>query len=164
MAGIKVGDFIAALDGHEIEDDASFDYQVAISPLDQKAEVTLLRKGKETIVPVLLTEPMGGKNSEPLIIDGKNPLQGVKIQTLSPALALDLGLNSMQQGVVITEVAQSSPALRIGFQPGDIIASINKQKVKTQEEVAELLQKKVPFWDLILQRGDKVMTLQMAAQ
>lgn len=163
-AGIKVGDFITALDGHEIEDDASFDYQVAIAPLDQKVDVTLLRKGEETRIPVLLTEPMGRKNSEALLIEGKNPLQGVKIQTLSPALALDLGFDSMKQGVVITDVAKASSALQIGFQAGDIIASINKQKVKTQEEVAELLQRQVPFWTLILQRGDKVMTLQMKVQ
>src|SRR5258707_5093613 len=35
-AGVKVGDFIAALDQNEIEDDAALDYQVAISPLGKK--------------------------------------------------------------------------------------------------------------------------------
>jgi S1-C subfamily serine protease len=163
-AGIKVGDFIAAFNGHEIEDDAAFDYQVATSPLGQKADLTLLHKGKEAQVSVFLTEPMRGKDSTPLLIKGVNPLQGIKVQTLSPALALDLGLDSMQQGVVVTEVAKSSLALQTGFQAGDIIAAINKKKIKTQEELAELLQKKVPSWDLVLQRGDKLIKLRMATQ
>jgi serine protease Do len=163
-AGIKVGDFIAAFNGHEVEDDTSFDYQIAVSPLGQKADLTLLRKGKEDLVPVLLTEPIGSQDSKPLLIEGVNPLQGVKIQTLSPALALELGLDSMQQGVVVTEVLKSSSALQVGFQTGDIIAAINKKKVKTQEEVAELLQQKVPAWDLVLRRGDKLVKLRVVVQ
>ncbi len=59
VAGIRVGDFITALNGHKIADDISFDYHVAMAPLQGKSEVILLRKGKEIKVPVSLVEFRG---------------------------------------------------------------------------------------------------------
>ncbi len=160
VAGIKVGDVIMGLNSHDIEDDAAFDYHIAVFPLGKKAEMTLLRKGEEIKVPVLLSEPLNKKDSPPLLIDGKNPLQGIKINTLSPALAIELGLHSMRQGVVVTDVKNPSLAFQSGFQPGDIIESINKKKVHTKEEVVALLQRGGPLQDLVLTRGDKMLDLQ----
>lgn len=163
-AGIKVGDFIGALNDDEIEDDAALDYYVAVAPMREKTEVTLFRKGKKIKLSLILAEPLSAEKPEPLLIKGHNPLQGLKIRTLSPALALDLGLNPMKEGVVITEIMDTAPSLRLGFQPGDVIEAINKRKVKTKEDVAESLRRKTLSWDLILRRGNKVVSLQVAGK
>jgi Do/DeqQ family serine protease len=162
-AGIKVGDFLSALNGHEIEDDASLDYQVAVSPLGKKADLTLMREGEETTLPILLTEPMSAKDPTPLTIEGRNPLQGVSVRTLSPALALEIGVSPMKQGVVIAEMMQNAPAVQLGIKPGDVLESVNKQMVKTKEDAVNFLQNDANGWVLVIRRGQKMMTLQISA-
>ncbi|MBY0501665.1 MAG: Do family serine endopeptidase [Alphaproteobacteria bacterium] len=160
-AGVKVGDFIAALNNREIEDDASLDYQVAISPVGQKAEITLIRKGEEKKLPVLLTEPMDAKDPSSFTIKGPNPLHGVSVRTLSPALALEMGLSPMKRGVVITDMIQNAPAVQLGLQPGDILESINKKAIKTKEDAVSLLQQDSHAWIMVIRRGQKTLTLQV---
>jgi Do/DeqQ family serine protease len=160
-AGIKVGDFLSALNGHEIEDDASLDYQVAVSPLGKKADLTLMREGEETTLPILLTEPMSAKDPTPLTIEGRNPLQGVSVRTLSPALALEIGVSPMKQGVVISKMVENAPAVQLGIKPGDVLESVNKQMIKTKEDAVNFLQNDANGWVLVIRRGKKMMTLQI---
>lgn len=157
-AGIKAGDIISALDGHAIEDKAALDYQVAISPVGKKATVTVFRQGEEKKVPIQLIEPMGAKNPHPFVIEGRHPLQGTKMKILSPATALDMGLNPMATGVVISEVSKTGIAAQLGVLPGDILVSINKKNVNTKKDVIELLKNKEGSWQIVLRRGNKLMT------
>lgn len=161
MAGVKVGDFIAALNDREIEDDASLDYQVAISPVGQKAEITLIRRGEEKKLLVLLTEPKDAEDPSPFTIKGRNPLHGVSVRTLSPALALEMGLSPMKRGVLITGMIQNAPAVQLGLQPGDILESINKKAIKTKEDAVSLLQQDSHAWVMVIRRGKKTLTLQV---
>jgi Do/DeqQ family serine protease len=163
-AGLKPGDFIGAFNGREIEDDAFLDYQVGISSLGEKAILTILRNGEEKMIPIQLREPLSEKDPEPVTIEGANPLRGVKVRTLSPALALDLGFDPMKQGVIIMERGDVTPAAQLGIQPGDVIEGINKEKITTKEQLAKFLETDVSSWDLVLRRGTKVMTLQVAAK
>ena len=160
-AGVKAGDVIVALDDHKIEDDASLDYWVAVSPLGEKSKLIVLRKGEEKKLPILLIEPMDSKDPAPLSIKGENPLYGAKIRNLSPALALDMGLSPMKRGVVITDVSKTGPAAQLGIQPGDILESINNESVKTKEEVVDLLKKTSHSWNLIFRRGNKLLTFKV---
>lgn len=160
-AGLQPGDFIAAFNGQEIEDDAFLDYQVGISPIGEKAILTVIRRGEEEKIPIQLREPLSEKDPKPVTIEGINPLRGAKVRTLSPALALDLGFDPMKQGVVIMERGEVTPAAQLGIQPGDIIEVINKEKIVTKEQLTELLESKTSSWDLVLRRGEKVMTLQV---
>lgn len=160
-AGIKVGDYISAFNGREIKDDAALDYWVAVSPLGEKVDLTILRKEEEKAISVLLTEPSEGENSKPLIIEGQNPLQGATLHDISPALALELGFDPMRTGVIITEVLEKGFAAQTGLQPGDILESVNGQKIKTKEDVATLLKKPVSSWSLVLKRGKQLLKLQV---
>jgi serine protease Do len=157
-AGIKVGDVISGLDGRAIEDKAALEYRVAISPIGKKATITVLRHGEEKKLPIDLIEPMGTKNAPPFIIEGSHPLQGTKMKVLSPAIALDMGLNPMMKGVVITEVSKSGNAAQLGVLPGDVLVSINKKNVTTKKDVTALLQDKKASWQIVLRRGKKLVT------
>ncbi len=58
-----------------------------------------------------------------------SPFLGATVANLSPALADEMRLDPQTEGVVITDVADGSPAQSIGFQKGDIIVSVNNQKI-----------------------------------
>ncbi|MBY0291952.1 MAG: Do family serine endopeptidase [Alphaproteobacteria bacterium] len=162
-AGVKRGDFIAAFGPHKVEDDASLDYWVAVSPLDEQTDLTIVRKGEEKKFPIVLTEPLRAEDATPLMIEEHGPLHGAKVRTLSPALALEIGLNPMTQGVVITEVSpQIGPVAQLGIQPGDILESINKHPVKTKEDVLTLLKNADRHWLFVFRRGKNILTLQVS--
>jgi serine protease Do len=160
-AGFKEGDIIAAIDGDEIEDKAALDYRVAISPIGKKATIKILRHGEVKNLSVQFVKPPEGTDPAPLIIKGRNPLQGAQMRILSPALALDLGLSPMKKGVVISELAKTSAANRLGLRPGDILISVNAKTVNTKQDVISLLQNKENAWNFVIYRGDKQINFQV---
>ncbi|MBA3814073.1 MAG: Do family serine endopeptidase [Alphaproteobacteria bacterium] len=160
-AGIKAGDVIAAIDEKEIDDKAAFDYRIAITPVGQKATVKIFRQGEVRTLPIQFSKPPEGSDPLPFVIKGITPLQGAKLRILSPALALDLGLNPMKEGVVIAEVEKEGVATRLGLLRGDILVSVNKKSVNTKKEAIALLQNKESSWNLVLKRGNKLFDLQI---
>src|SRR3984885_817157 len=127
-AGIKTGDLIVTVDGVEIEDSNAFDYRFATKTLGGTAQIGLIRDGKPVVVPVGLQAPPDTPRSE-VQIHANSPFLGATVANLSPALADELRLDPQTQGVVVTEVADGSTAQSIGFQKGDIVVSVNNQKI-----------------------------------
>ena len=161
QAGLKVNDFIASFDGKEVEDDAALDYRVATASLGKKVDLIVLRKGVEHKLSLSLQEPYGAKDPHPLFINEKNPFQGASIIDLSPALALEIGMSPMSQGVIITDVSRKSPAAQLGIKPGDILLSINKRKIQAKDEVISILKEKMPEWTIHLLRGREVVAFRV---
>ena len=101
-AGIKTGDLIVSIDGTVIDDPNAFDYRFATKPLGGKAQVALLRQGREVAVTVSLqTAPESPR--EEIEIRARSPFLGAKVANLSPALADELRLDAQAEGVVIVE-------------------------------------------------------------
>ena len=59
---------------------------------------------------------------------------GVHVQDMSPELAEAFGLQN-QQGAIVSRVLQDSPADKAGFEPGDVIISMQDKPVKSGSEV-----------------------------
>ena len=57
-------------------------------------------------------------------IAGRNPLTGAKVENLSPAAATELQMDVMAKGVAVV-TANAGIAAQLGFQPGDIVRSVN---------------------------------------
>ena len=62
-------------------------------------------------------------------IQARSPFQGAKVANMSPALADELRLDTSSEGVVVVDVADGSPAQSLGFQRGDVVLSVNNQKI-----------------------------------
>lgn len=65
-AGVKEGDILAAIDDTKIEDKATLDYQVAISPIGKKSTLKLFRQGIVQNLPIQLVEPTDQKDLHPV--------------------------------------------------------------------------------------------------
>ena len=68
-------------------------------------------------------------------IRSQSPFRGATVANLSPALADELRLDPQAVGVVVTAVADGSTAQSIGFQPGDIVVSVNNQKISQSSDL-----------------------------
>jgi Do/DeqQ family serine protease len=157
-AGIKTGDVIAAVDGTVVDDPNSFDYRFATKPLGGSAQVTLLRQGREMTVAVgLQTAPESPRDE--VEIQARSPFTGAKVANLSPALADELRLDTAAQGVVITGVADGSTAQTIGFRKGDIVLSVNNQKIEKSADLDRVTRVGGRSWRVTINRGGQEISV-----
>ncbi|MCD6533608.1 MAG: DegQ family serine endoprotease [Deltaproteobacteria bacterium] len=68
---------------------------------------------------------------------------GVYIQEVTPELAASFGLDE-KDGAVISQVIEDSPAARAGLQVGDIILSVDEQKVEEMRRLPRMVAAKKP--------------------
>ncbi len=151
-AGLKPSDLVIAVDAQTVEDPNAFDYRFATRPLGGTAQIEVLRGGKTLKLAVPLeTAPDSGRNE--IVLTGRSPFQGAKVANISPALADELHLDSDTAGVVITDLADGGTAANVGFQKGDIIMSVNNQKIARTADLDKVARKSARLWRITLVRG-----------
>src|SRR5215208_4626462 len=153
-AGLKPSDLIVAVEGQPIDDPSAFDYRFATRPLGGAAQVDVVRAGKTVKLTVPLeTVPDTGRNE--IVLTGRSPFQGAKIANISPALADELHLDADTAGVVITDLADGATAASVGFQKGDIIKSVNSEKIAKTADLEKATREQVRLWRITLVRGGR---------
>jgi Do/DeqQ family serine protease len=157
-AGIRRGDLIVALDGQAVDDLETFGYRFALKPLGGATRVEVLRGGRRQTLPVRLIAPPETPPREALVVSGRSPLTGATAVNLSPAVADELSLGAGDRGVVISSIERTSPAARVGFQPGDVLLAINGERIESTADLRRLVQTRPRVWEIQLSRGGRVMT------
>jgi Do/DeqQ family serine protease len=152
QAGVKAGDLILSIDKQQVDDPNAFDYRFATKPLGGTAELGLLRAGKEITVKVALRLAPESPRDE-LTIRSRSPFSGAKIANLSPALADELQLRNVDQGVVILDVDNGSYASNVGFRRGDVILAVNGEKIAKTRDLSRLTETPTRTWRILLNRG-----------
>src|SRR5262249_32675185 len=81
---------------------------------------------------------------------------GVSVEPLTPDIAQELNLKPGTQGVVVDEVDPTSPAVAAGIQRGDVIQEVNRQPVRSAEDLRAAIDKSgaKPVLLLINRRGE----------
>src|SRR6516225_2602706 len=156
--GLKSGDLITAVDGQAVDDPNAFDYRFATKSLGGNAHLGVVRSGREMAVTVAL-EPLPDTPHEELVIQGRSPFQGAKVSNLSPALADDLRLDPATDGVVITEVSEGSAAQGLGFHRGDLVLSVNNQKIGKTRDLERVTSHPNRVWRITIMRGGQQMSV-----
>ncbi len=157
-AGIKTGDVIVSIDGTIVDDPNSFDYRFATKPLGGNAQLTLLRQGREANVTIALQSAPELPREE-VEIHARSPFLGAKVANLSPALAEELRLDTQAQGVVIVSVADGSTAQSIGFQKGDIVVSVNNQKIERSSDLDRVTRAGGRQWRVTISRAGQQISV-----
>ena len=157
-AGIKTGDLIVSIDGTTVDDANAFDYRFATKPLGGTAQVGLLRQGREVVASVRLQSAPDTPREE-IEIRSRSPFLGVTVANLSPALADELRLDPQSHGVVIVGVADGSEAQSIGFQRGDIVVSVNNQKIGKSADLDRVAHAGGRLWRVTIQRGNQQISV-----
>jgi Do/DeqQ family serine protease len=151
-AGLKPGDVIVAVDDQAVDDPNAFDYRFATKPLGGTAALALLRGGRELSVKVALQTAPETPRDE-ITIRSRSPFSGVKVANLSPALADELQLQNADDGVVVVDVDQGSYASNLGFRRGDIIVSVNGERMAKTSDLAQTTSTPSRSWQVVIRRG-----------
>jgi Do/DeqQ family serine protease len=157
-AGIKTGDLIVSVDGTGVDDPNAFDYRFATKPLGGSAQLGLLRQGRETAVTVALQSVPQGARDE-IEIRARSPFRGATVANLSPGLADELRLDPQSEGVVVVGVADGSEAQSVGFQKGDIVVSVNNQKIAKSADLDRIVRAGSRLWRITIDRGGQQISV-----
>ncbi|MFM9974623.1 MAG: Do family serine endopeptidase [Beijerinckiaceae bacterium] len=160
-AGLRRGDVIVSVDGQEINDPDAFGFRFATKGLSGQASLSVLRAGKRILLPVKLGVAPETRPRDATIINNRSPLSGLTVMNLSPAVAEELSLETGSEGVVVSAVEDGSNALRVGFQKGDLIISINNERPGTSKDVERLTKDRSARWILQISRGGQIFTQQL---
>lgn len=131
-ANIQVGDVIKAINGNEVKDIPQLHEQLSQFEPGQKIQVTIFRGNKKIDLDVVLKNT---KNTTTILRNTYTKALGAKFQTARPE---DLKRLRINYGVKVVELT-TGKLKAVGIRPGFIITSINRQAVKTAEELEILL-------------------------
>ena len=71
---------------------------------------------------------------------------------LSPALALESGLDPFKAGVAIMRIRRGSIVSRLDFRPGDVVKRVNAEAVKDVTSLEQAIAKKTSTWNILIER------------
>jgi serine protease Do len=144
-AGVKRGDVIQSFNGLPVHDTNTLRNRVAEAGPGSSADVVILRDGSEKHLTVKLDEATASKSArardtEPGTSDDKTAL-GVAVTPLTPELADRAHASKNAHGLLVEDVNPDGRAADAGLQAGDVIQEVNRQPVKSIEDLKAALKK-----------------------
>jgi S1-C subfamily serine protease len=156
--GLRTGDLIVSIDGQAVDDTNAFDYRYATKALGGTAKLGIIRSGRETTANVTL-ETAPETVQDQLVIGARSPFTGVKVSSISPALADELRLDPSAEGVVVLDVGNGTPAQSFGFRKGDIVLTVNNQKIASPRDLERATAQQSRVWRITIRRGGQQMSV-----
>ena len=158
-SGLKVGDALTAFNDTTLSGDHDLQYRLVLSKIGETGKFQVLRDGKPEIVDVELIAPPEIPKRDLRVISGRNPLSGITIANLSPALAVEIGADDSATGVIVAAVRESQIGISIGMNPGDIILEVNGIKITSTAQLETLMKRTSSKWQIAYQRGGNIQTI-----
>jgi serine protease Do/serine protease DegQ len=133
-AGLVPGDVVMAVNGDEVRNTADLRNRIGLVRVGSEVTVTILREGAIKKIPVRVANVQratyaGGESAPQLSgavfqrMDDQHPLHG------------------QVDGVVVADVERGSRAWQNNIRPGDLIIAINRERVRSVEELSRALRK-----------------------
>jgi len=157
-ANLRSGDLILSIDGVTVDDVDSFNFRFGTKPLGGRSQLGVVRGGREIRAAIVLEAAPEVPARDPVVLRSRSPLLGATVVNLSPAVAEELRVEGYQEGVVIEEVEEGSPAQMVGFRPGDVIIELNGQKIAQTRDLEKATQSPQRVWRLQIGRGGQVIS------
>ncbi len=143
-AGVQEEDVIVRFDGKPVEEVDEFIKMVRKTEPGKKVELTVVRDGREKTLEVII----GRRRARYAFIfrrDGEvfkmmypGPVRlGVKVHELNEDLAAYFP--GVDEGVLVLDVVEDSPAEDAGLKPGDVIVKVADETVQDPEDLIDAL-------------------------
>ncbi len=161
-------DVITQVDGTSVDTDSQLQHEILKKKIGQNVELTIWRKGQTIKVPVKTGElPNEIARASNERIQPGQPKQedadklGLQVQELTKEVAERLHL-SVQQGVIVTDVADNSLAAQQDIQREDIITEVDGKPVTNVQSFREALTQADPKRGVLLyldRKGSKTFAV-----
>jgi serine protease Do len=150
-AGLKAGDVIERIENKDVKDFETLANLVGQHKAGDKVTVEVRRGGQERNVSVTLGERTirTATTDEDSQQRRGNAFLGVQMQELTPEARIRLGVTA-EHGAIISEVVPGTPAAQAGLKPGDVVMSVDGQKIDDPQQLREAVQKAGPGKEITL--------------
>ncbi|MGH1587807.1 DegQ family serine endoprotease [Methylobacterium phyllosphaerae] len=142
-AGIDVGDVILKFNGAPVKASGDLPRIVASTPVGQKVDVVVMRKGEEVTKPVTLgrledsDKPQLANMRQPEPESATRQALGLNLSGMTDELRKKFSIKDTVKGVVVTRVDPNSTAADKRIQPGEVIVEVGQEAVSTPAEVTK---------------------------
>lgn len=136
-AGIAVGDVILAVDSQPVTNGAEMLFRMSVAGLGGTAEVSGIMGGAPKTVPVYLMAPPESPARETVSTSAAAAIPELVVSNINPALGAEFNLSLNATGVIVEDTGPFGA--RAGMQVGDILLTINGDRVTDPQSVEDLL-------------------------
>lgn len=147
-AGLRQGDIVTAIDGQKVNSYDELTTDVISRTPGSTVTLEVVHDGKPTNVKITLGQrPTStdfdspnrrgnndGSNNDDSDNSGNVTSRGISVQTLTPEIAQQAGINDNTRGVIITDIDQSSPAADASLGRGLVITAVNRHPVNNAQD------------------------------
>ncbi|QBF32738.1 Do family serine endopeptidase [Thalassococcus sp. S3] len=136
-AGLLAGDVILSFDGRDVSDTRGLVRQVGNTEVGKAVRVVVFREGNTQTVRVTLGRREDAEREVPAAmtapeaIENEKSVLGLTLSVLNDELRSQLGLADSAEGLVVTEIDETSEAFEKGLRAGDLITEAGQQKLST---------------------------------
>ncbi len=157
-AGLKRRDVILSIDDTDVFDDSGLHFKLATFKPGHKAKFAVWRDGKTKTLTIRAELPRETPRRDERVLDGVNPLEGLRVVNMSPALAEEMDFDPFTKGVVVIGRAGGLSA-RYRFRGGDVIVAVQDIEVKSTKHLQDILEKYDGDrrWQIKIDRGGRVI-------
>ncbi|MEJ2115648.1 MAG: DegQ family serine endoprotease, partial [Gammaproteobacteria bacterium] len=148
-AGIKVGDVIIEVNGREVQNSAQVRNEIGLLRIGNLVRISILRNGQPRTLMATIEEQVS------------KTVQGEKLSKYFAGAEFAEVKEETAKGsfAAIEVIAVSGKAASAGLRKGDIILSVNKQRVKSIRDMKKALKKKSDAVLLNIQRDSRGLFL-----
>ncbi|MBI5676133.1 MAG: DegQ family serine endoprotease [Nitrospirae bacterium] len=153
-AGIMRGDVIIEFNGEKVSDPHGLRNAVAKTPPGEVVKIKVFREGEAKTLTLTIAElATEAPRKEGAVVN--NALRGIMVQNITPEIRKQLSLPEKIRGVVISDIADGSPA-ETKLIPGDVIIEINKKatgSIADYEKIATQVKPEENVLLLVFRKG-----------
>ncbi len=131
-AGLEPGDVLVAIGGRPIASLLDWEVGLVDAGVGSDVDVRYQRNGRDQIVR-LRVEELPSESAERLQV-----LSGLELITVDPQIAVERRLR-VDAGAMISRISQRNAA-STGMREGDVIVEVNRRRVESADDVADLFQ------------------------
>ncbi len=141
-AGLQPGDIIVRFNGKHIDRSSELPPMVGASPIDQDADLEVIREGKHVTLKVRVAQLPEDAVASGQPAKRKNPDQvdklGAVVTDLTPEARKKAKL--AKGGAMVAQVDPQGPAQEAGLRQGDVIKMFDRQRVKDAAHLRSLVE------------------------
>lgn len=159
-AGLQPGDVITKVDGFDTADARSVYYRLTTKGVGASSRLEVIRKGRtETIDVALKPAPQLGAD-DVRNLTGPHPFDGARVANIHPAIADEFGIED-EEGAVIINIKRGSISARMGFQPGDVIVQIGREKIANLRDLESAIAERQRVWQFAVRRNGRLLRFEI---
>jgi serine protease Do len=137
--GLKSGDIVTKYNGQPVETANELRNAVAATTPEKEVSLEIFRDGERKTIKL----NVGQLDEDKLAtaVSGRDSASdlGMTVETLTPQLASQLGLDNGARGVAVTKVEPGSLAARVAIERGDIVVTVGDEEISNVKQFREAM-------------------------